>query len=82
MSNPFGNTSDVLMLFSRWLSVPHTMSGWCSCSNEAKSNRFPVERSLQQFTVNIFSLCSFRLVGPGISRMPSVPVVSVIRVVC
>ena len=82
MSKPFGNTSDVMMLFSRWLSVPHTMSGWCSCSNVAKSSRFPVERRLQQFTVIIFSLCSFRLVGLGISRMSSVPVISVVPVVC
>ena len=82
ISKPFGNTSGVVMLFSRWLSVPHTMSGWCSCSNAAKSSRFPVERRLQQFTVIIFSLCSFRLVGHGISRMSSVPVISVVPVVC
>ena len=71
-----------MMLFSRWLSVPHTMSGWCSCSNAAKSSRFPVERRIQQFTVFIFSLCSFRLVGLGISRMSSVPAISAVPVVC
>ena len=82
MLKPFENTSDVVMLFSRWLSSPHNMSGWCSCSNVAKSSRFPVESRLQKCTVIIFSLCSFRLVGLGISRMPSVPVIYVVPVVC
>ena len=81
MSNPFGNTSDVVMLLSRWLSVPHTMSDWCSCYREANSSRFPVERRLQQLTVIIFSLCSFRVVPSGLS-LPSVPVISVVLAVC
>ena len=57
MSNPFGNTSDAMMLLSRWLDLCSTyyMSGWCSCSNEAKSSRLlPVERRLQQ--INLQSL--------------------------
>ena len=83
MSKPFGNTSDVVMPFSRWLSVPIL----CQVGVHVVMTQSLVvflfqERRLQPFTVIIFSLCSFRLVGLGISRMPSVPVISIVPVVC